>query len=264
MSLATVNGQQLYFTDSGGDGPVVIFGHGFLMDHEMFEHQVAAFGDRYRIITWDSRCFGQTTYDGNGFTYWDSARDCLGLLEHLGIERAIIAGMSQGGYLGLRAALLAPERVAGLILLNTCAGVDDAETIALYQAMMVMWASNGPTDDLVQAVAQIIIADELESARWIKKWQDRPVGEWIKHAGACLLEREDLSSRLGEIMCPALVVHGEDDTAITIDLATDMANRLPGSAGIIKVPGAHAANLTNPEPVNAAIDSFLSALFPAQ
>lgn len=261
MAHAQINGQNLFFEDTGGDGPAIIFGHGFLMDHEMFEHQVATLRDRYRVITWDARCFGQTTYDGKPFTYWDSAQDCLGLLDHLQIDRAIVAGMSQGGYLGLRAALLAPERVAGLILLDSCAGVDDAETIALYHAMMVMWASNGPTDDLVQAVAQIIIADEQEAARWIQKWQERDIGDWIRDAGACLLEREDITDRLGEIHCPALVVHGVDDTAITMELAEDMANHLPGAAGVIKVPGAHAANLTHPGPVNAAIESFLAALY---
>ena len=69
-----------------------------------------------------------------------------------------------------------------------------------------------------------------------------------------------MSPRLGEITCPALVVHGTEDTAITMEHAEEMAAGLPGCGGVVKVSGAHAANLTNPDPVNAAILDFLAGL----
>src|SRR5437588_9277108 len=113
MPFADVNGQHLYYEDFGGDsagdGVAVLFSHGFLMDHEMFAPQVEALAGEFRCITWDERGFGQTPADGP-FSYWDSAADVLALLTHLGIERAVLAGMSQGGFLSLRAALTAPER----------------------------------------------------------------------------------------------------------------------------------------------------------
>lgn len=115
MPFAEVNGQRLRYEDSGGDGPPVIFSHGFLMDREMFAPQFTDLADTYRIITWDERGFGETEFDGEPFTYWDSARDLFGLLDHLGTERAVLGGMSQGGYLSLRAALLHPDRVRALI-----------------------------------------------------------------------------------------------------------------------------------------------------
>ncbi len=144
MPHAQINGQKIYFEDTGGDGPPVILAHGFLMDHEMFAPQVAALRDEYRVITWDERGFGLTEYDGLPFSYWDSAADCVGLLDHLGIDRAVVGGMSQGGFLSLRVALSAPERVRGLILLDTQAGVDDAETKAANDAMNHVWLTEGP------------------------------------------------------------------------------------------------------------------------
>jgi 3-oxoadipate enol-lactonase len=138
-----VNGQRIWFEDTGGDGPPVILAHGFLMDHEMFVHQVAALRDRYRVITWDERGFGRTEYDGEPFTYWDSAADCLGLLDHLGIERAVVGGMSQGGFLSLRAALTAPERVRALILLDTQAGTEDPEVVPGYEGLRDTWLAAG-------------------------------------------------------------------------------------------------------------------------
>ncbi len=114
MPFASVNGQRVFFEDSGGDGPPVILAHGFLMDHEMFAPQVAALTPEFRVITWDERGFGATEFDGKPFTYWDSARDCLGLLDHLGIDRAVVGGMSQGGFLSLRAA--SSPRLASALL----------------------------------------------------------------------------------------------------------------------------------------------------
>jgi 3-oxoadipate enol-lactonase len=259
MPHATINGQQIHYLDHGGDGPVVVFSHGFLMDHTMFDPQVAVLRDRYRVITWDERAFGETTYDGEAFSYWDSARDVLGLLDHLDIDSAVLGGMSQGGFLSLRAALLAPERVRALILLDTQAGVDDAETLEAYAGMIDTWVNVGPVDELSEIVANIIIAEPEINAQWIAKWKSRPTAPMV-HAGECLLTRDDITDRLGEITCPALVVHGTSDTAISMERAQMLAAGLVGAGEVVAVPGAHAANLTHPEPVNEAIIEFLASL----
>jgi pimeloyl-ACP methyl ester carboxylesterase len=261
MSYADVNGQQLYYEDSGAGGPVVVLSHGFLMDHEMFAPQVAALGSEFRVITWDRRGFGETEFDGKPFIYWDSARDCLGLLDHLGIEEAVLGGMSQGGYLSLRAALLAPERVRSLVLIDTQACLEDAEKIPAYQAMLEAWASQGPSDGLAEVVAGIIIGDPAHNPHWIAKWQARSPG-MIVEPGRCLLGREDdVSGRLKDIACPALVLHGSEDTAIPLASAEHLAAELPGSDGVAVIEGAaHASNMTHPNQVNSLLLDFLRGL----
>ena len=102
MAFAAINGQNIHFDDTGGSGPAVVLGHGFLMDNTMFAPQVEALRSQYRVITWDERGFGLTEFDGQPFSYWDSASDCLGMMDHLGIERCVVGGMSQGGFLSLR------------------------------------------------------------------------------------------------------------------------------------------------------------------
>lgn len=271
MPHADVNGQKLVYEDtgapaqqsSGGNSPVVILSHGFLMDHEMFAPQVAALRDTHRVITWDERGFGRTEFDGKSFTYWDSAADCLGLLDHLGVETAVLGGMSQGGFLSLRAALTAPERVRALILLDTQAGQEDPALMEGYREMIDTWVSVGPVDELADTIANIIIADPDINAEWIAKWRelaDRAGTDQMRQAGECLVGRDDITDRLGEITCPALVVHGTEDTAITMEQAETLADGLVGADVVVKVGGAHAANLTNPEPVNAAIVAFLDGL----
>jgi Alpha/beta hydrolase family len=101
MLVAAANGIQIGYTDSGGQGAVVVFSHGFLLDHTMFGRQVTALAPQYRVITWDQRGHGGTRATGP-FTYWDSAADLLGLLDQLGVERAVLGGMSQGGFVSLR------------------------------------------------------------------------------------------------------------------------------------------------------------------
>ncbi|MDQ3469437.1 MAG: alpha/beta hydrolase [Actinomycetota bacterium] len=261
MPTADVNGQRIAYLDSGGDGPPVVLGHGFLMDKSMFDAQVAALGDDYRIVTWDERGFGDTEFDDQPFSYWDLAADCLGLMDHLGIDRAVVGGMSQGGFVALRVALTTPDRVRGLILLGTQAGTEADENIPLYAAMIEDWSTNGPSDELAATVAQIIITDTEHSPPWIETWQRRP-RELIRQPGATLLGRDDVTDRLGEITVRALVVHGTEDQAIPMEDAEALAAGLPGAGAVVKVGGAHAANMTNPEPVNAAIGEFLGALAP--
>lgn len=260
MPYAEVNGQELYYEDTGGDGPPIVLSHGFLMDHEMFRHQVDAFAPAYRVVTWDARGFGETRTDGSVFSYWDSARDLFGLLDHLGIERAVLGGMSQGGYLSLRAALLQPDRVRGLLLIDTQAPPEDDDKIVGYRAMLDTWVDGGYQDELASVVAGLIIGDPQEEPRWKAKWQRWPA-ERLRHAGPALLDRDDISERLHEIDAPALIVHGADDLAIPVSRAEELRDALPDCRGLVVIDGAsHAANLTHPEPVNAAMRTFLEGL----
>src|SRR5487761_1260031 len=105
MPLHEVNGQWINYEDTGGDlGPVVL-AHGLLMDRGMFAPQIEAAKVGTRFVTWDARCHGDTENTADPFSYWDLADDLKGLLDHLEIERAVIGGMSQGGFVALRFAL---------------------------------------------------------------------------------------------------------------------------------------------------------------
>jgi pimeloyl-ACP methyl ester carboxylesterase len=260
MPFAEVNGQRIRYEDSGGEGPPVVLAHGFLMDREMFAPQVEALAPEYRVITWDERGFGETEFDREPFTYWDSAADCLGLLDHLGIERAVLGGMSQGGFLSMRAALQAPERVRALILIDTQSGVEDPERLPAYRQMQQTWLQAGPVDELAQAIAGLIIGDPRLNEVWIEKWRKLP-RESMKAPGDCLFERDDITERLGEIECPALVIHGTADISIEIERAERLSERLPGCERVVRIEGApHASNLTHPAEANEAILAFLRGL----
>lgn len=255
MPIAAVNGQALYFEDSGGTGPPVVFSHGFLMDHEMFAPQVEALAGEFRCITWDERGFGQTPATGP-FTYWDSAADVLALLTHLGIERAVLGGMSQGGFISLRAALLAPLRVNGLVLIDTQAGVEDPEQLPAYEGMNQEWQANGPAA-VQDIVAGLILGEGVDPKPWFAKWATTPRDQFDL-AFRCLADRDDIAARVGEIGCPAIIFHGDRDQAIAMEKAEALRDGLVGCDALVVVEGAaHAANLSHPDQVNGPLRDFL-------
>jgi len=255
MPIEEINGHPTYFEDGGGSAPVIVLSHGFLMDHEMFAPQVGALRDEFRVITWDERGHGQTPACGP-FTYWDSAADVLAILDHLHIERAVLGGMSQGGFLSLRAALTSPDRVKALALIDTQAGPEDPEVIPLYRSMQAEWMANGPAG-IQEAVAQLILGDGTPWEPWFTKWDAIP-RDALEIPLECLVEREDITDRLTEITCPAIVFHGDADMSISLDKAEILRDGLVGCEELVVVPGGtHAANLTRPNEVNGPLIDFL-------
>ncbi len=261
MPFADVNGQKLYYEDTGGAGPPVIFSHGLFMDHEMFAPQVAALKGKHRVITWDERGHGRTASDSlPAFSYYDSADDLAALLRHLGISKAVLAGMSQGGFLSLRCALTHPEVVRALVLIDTQAGLEDHERLQGYLQLTNEWADSGLKSSTADIVESIILGENWDGAGvWREKWA-KFAGVNVKGCMRTLSTRDDITARLGEIKVPALVVHGNADAAIALSLAETLTAGL-ANARLVVIPGAgHAANLTHPDLVNPAIEQFLDSL----
>jgi pimeloyl-ACP methyl ester carboxylesterase len=255
MPFADVNGQHIYYEDSGGSGTPVIFSHGFLMDHEMFNPQVEDLSDEFRCITWDERGFGRTAAAGP-FSYYDSAADCLALLTELGVEQAVLAGMSQGGFLSLRAAFTAPDRVKALVLIDTQSGVEDEGARPGFDAMKEEWVANGPAN-VQNMVAGLILGSDCDYEPWFAKWGELP-RDGFAHAYGCLVGRDDITDRLPEITCPAIIFHGDQDQAIPMDRAEALRDGLAGCDRVVVIEGAaHAGNLSHPEQVNGPLREFL-------
>ncbi len=261
MPYAEVNGQRLFFQDTGGDGPPIVLSHGFLLDHEMFTPQVEDLSDVYRVITWDQRGFGRTESDGEPFTFWDSARDVFALLDALGIERAVVGGVSQGGYLSLRAALLHPDRVRALIPIATQTPLDPPEKTTGYREMVDVWIAKGYRDHVGDQLAERLLGgDPSLAAGWQAKWAALDPNRLTTAVGA-LVARDDITDRLDELAMPVLVIHGAEDTSIPIDRAHELCARVPDCRGVVEVAGApHAPNLTHPDAVNTALRGFLEGL----
>ena len=258
MPYADVNGQRLYYEDTGGTGPTIVFSHGLALDGTMFAPQVAAMRDKYRCIVWDERGHGKTAGETLApFSYYDSANDLDALLAFLGIDSAVLAGVSQGAFLGMRCALVHPERARALILIASQTGVDDTATLEGYRKLVEGWIAANLPDEVAATVAHILFGPDWPgAAAWKAKWRAMTAPN-LRACLDTLASRDDIGDKVSAIRVPTLVIHGDADTAIPLAKAQAMKASIPG-AEMVVAEGGHSVNLTNPVPVNAAIEAFLA------
>lgn len=255
-TVTTGDGQLVSYVDHGGDGPAVVLLHSFLMDVSMWAPQVAAFGRRFRLIAVDERGHGATPANGP-FDYWDVARDVLAVLDDLGIGSAAVVGTSQGGFVALRTALLAPERVAALAVLGTSGEVEDEQIAAGYQQLTEVWIARGP-ETVIEATAEICLG-EYDASEWTPKWS-AVEPERLRLIMNALTGRDGVLDRAGEITAPALVLHGTADLAYPVAKAEALVAALPKAEPLVLVEGgAHFLSLTHAADVNPHLEAFLSA-----
>ncbi|MGW6928710.1 alpha/beta fold hydrolase [Lentzea sp. NPDC054927] len=255
-TVTTGDGQLVSYVDHGGDGPAVVLLHSFLMDTTMWAPQVAAFGDRFRLIAVDERGHGGTPADGP-FDHWDVARDTLAVLDDLNIDSAAVAGTSQGGFVALRMALLAPERVTALALLGTSGETEDEQIAAAYDQLAEVWIAQGP-ETVIEAVAKICLGD-YDPSEWTPKWSEVEP-ERLRLIMNALVGRESVLERASEISVPALVLHGTADLAYPVSKAEALVAALPKAEPLVTIEGgAHFLSLTHAADVNPHLERFLSA-----
>lgn len=255
-TLTTASGQHVAYTDHGGDGPPVVFLHGFATDQDLFAPQVAVFSPRYRVITIDERGHGGSLTDAD-FTYWDIAADAFSVMDELEIEAAVISGTSQGGFIALRMALQAPARVTALAVLGSSAAAEDPDVAESYRAVAEAWNAQGPTDALVDTLATICFND-MAVEEWKTKWRAIDGPRLLRNI-TTLYTRDGLEDRLGEILAPTLVMHGAADAAYPVAKAEQIVAGLPNAEPLVVVPGgAHFLNYTDSGAVNHRLESFLA------
>ncbi|MFL0579441.1 alpha/beta fold hydrolase [Dietzia sp. 179-F 9C3 NHS] len=243
-----------------GQGPALVMLHGFFMSTALFDGQAERFKATHTVVRIDSRGHGQTPHGRAAYSFWDQAEDVRAVLDAEGIDSAVVVGHSQGGFIALRLALAHPERVRGLVLIASESGPSPEPEQRGYQELFAAWDAHGPVPELTGPLAAQIIGDPQVAERWSTYWQSRkgiPVGP----AGDCLLHRDDITDRLGEIVCPALMIRGSLDQAIDAERAQPLIDGLPGLEAAVTVPGAaHAPHVTHPHVCDPAMEVFLDAL----
>jgi pimeloyl-ACP methyl ester carboxylesterase len=172
-----------------------------------------------------------------------------------------VGGVSQGGFAALRTALIAPERITGLVLADTEAAALDPADAAAYAGMFAALAQQGPVDELLEPLAAQIIGAHPAAGQWVARWRERgvPLGAPVE----CLTGRDNITERLAGITVPALLLRGEHDLSIPLPRMRVLAERLPHHTGIQTVPGAgHSPTLTHPRECAAMLSKFLSGELP--
>jgi pimeloyl-ACP methyl ester carboxylesterase len=246
-----------------GKGTTVVFTHGTLMDHTMFAPQIEALENRYRVIAYNHR--GRTNRWAETYDLGDLANDCKHVLDERGIEKCVLGGMSMGGFMALEFARMWPERLHGLILIDTKAAPFD-----LAQRENVLGDyGNADVDGLLPhdvaevAVARCFGATTIERnprlvAHWAARWHKLPARS-VYNEVLSWLGKADNRPELPNIDVPALILHGEEDSIFPMTVAEEIEAGIP-RARLVAIPLAgHTANLEQPEVSNAAILDFLDS-----
>ena len=259
MPHGELNGWEYAYSDEGS-GPPIILLHGLEMDSSLFDHQVEALRDSYRVVTIDAPGHGDSATVPLGIDFWQYAEMVAGVADQLGVGPAVWGGQSMGGFTILRLALAHPERVKGLILIDTQAHSEDPDKLAQYEAFLTVSLDQGVSDDLVNILMLVFFsqpyAEKPESEVWRKKLLaiDVPGAHAMIRA---VFDRDDVHARVGEITIPSVVIHGEEDMAIEIERGEELARDLP-DATLVRIPNAgHASPWEQPAPVTKAIQDFL-------
>jgi pimeloyl-ACP methyl ester carboxylesterase len=252
-------------TDVAGEGPPVVFSHGTLMDRRMFAPQLEALAPEFRCLAYSSRA--RTDRYAGPYDLDDLADDCAAVMDHYGVDSAVLAGMSMGGFMALRFALRYPERLEGLVLIDSMAGPHPEAEREQYGAMLDQLRETPDVPEGLAGIVANLLFGETSNAqrqglvdRWVDRWLTYPSDAVIAEVESWL-HREGVLDRLGEIDVPVLAVHGEEDTAIDPTRAETVAQGVPdGRLELIPEAG-HSSNLENPDPVNAELRAFLDLVY---
>lgn len=248
-----------------GEGPPVLMAHGTMMDWSMFIPQIVALKNRNRVVAFNQRA-RTDAYDAP-YSLADLAGDCRTIMDDLGIERCVLAGMSMGGFMAMEFARLFQERLDGLILIGSQIGVYSPEEQVLRGAEFDRFDIDGkvPRNLAEQAASFVFGATTIAErgdlvAEWIERWCEWPARS-VMREGRSWLGKADRGPEARAFEKPVLVVHGEEDAVLPIDEKTDAMKAAFPDVAIVRVARAgHVVNLEQPAQTNAAICGFLDRI----
>jgi 3-oxoadipate enol-lactonase len=256
-----VNGVRLAYGDRGRDRALsLLLVHGFPLDRRLWAAQMKALVNLTRVIAPDLRGCGRSEVVPGPLTMEQHADDLAALLDRLAIRRAVVAGLSMGGYVAFALWRRHPERVQGLILADTRAEPDSEAARAGRDAAAVKVQQAGAAAYADEMLSRLLAPPSRGSARIAgaarRMMAEQPV-EGIVAALAGLRDRVDSRPTLATITVPTLVVGGEADVITPPADVQAMAAAIP-SARLEVIPGAgHLSPLENPRAFNAAVRAFL-------
>jgi pimeloyl-ACP methyl ester carboxylesterase len=257
--FATVNGIRMAYTDQG-QGPALLFVHGFPLSRGTWSRQVQAFSATHRVIAPDLRGLGETEATDGPTAMTRFAEDVHALVQHLGLGPVTLAGHSMGGYIALAFAKAYPQALAGLVLVGTKAGADTPEAATARRALAARVQAEG-TSVVVDAMApKMLAADNTDPvlAAAVRGYMKLATPTGVVGALLGMAERPDMGPSAGQIRTRTLVVTGTGDVIMPPAESEALAKAIPG-AQLELIPGAgHLVALEAPEAFNAVLKVWLA------
>ncbi|HVF67380.1 MAG TPA: alpha/beta fold hydrolase [Pyrinomonadaceae bacterium] len=262
-NVARVRGIELAYTDEGR-GPAVVFLHGFPFDRSMWRGQVERLSEDFRVIAPDLRGHGGTTSTREPATMEEMAEDVVALLDELNVPRAVVCGLSMGGYVALALYRAHPSRVRALVLADTRANADteDVRRTREENARRALAEGVGPMVGSMfpKLLSQHTRESEPEIVARVREMMSRVNPEGAAAALRGMALRRDQTDLLPKIDVPALVIVGSEDAVTPPSEAEAMHALIEGSRLQVIEGAGHVSNVERPEEFDRALAEFLEGL----
>ena len=274
IKVANLPERSVRYLDSGGGdsseagSAVVIFLHAFPLSADQWLPQLHRLPPAWRGLAPDLRGFrggrSMLGYVGANVTIETYAEDVLSFMAHLNVPRAIIAGLSMGGYVALAMLRRASERVAGLILANTRAGADSPEAAAGRDRMIALAEREGPPAVANEMIPKLIGAssrrDQPDLEQVVRELIEANATDAMVTALRAMKLRPDSTPLLAQISCPTLIISGSEDVVIPAAEADTMRAAIPNATAHAIPSAGHLSNLEAPQAFNDAVTDFLGRM----
>ena len=267
MPFSEANGQRLYYEVHGEGEPLLIV-MGLGADHLTWALQVEPWATRHKVVAFDNRDVGQSSYADAPYTIADMAADTLALADDLGLDSFHLLGYSMGGAISQELALAAPERVRTLTLCVTWAGSGRyaAEKARLWAADALRMSREDHIDNLLLLCMTEGFYENAESVAWLRQMMlDNPHPQapeaFVRQLGA--VSTHETRDRLGSLSMPVHVIGAEYDILVPVWKSKELAELIPGATYTVLDGTAHGVNLEYPDRFNSAVLEFLASAQPA-
>lgn len=249
--------------DVQGDGPAILFIHGFPLDRTMWRHMIATLTG-WRRVAPDLRGLGLSDVPTGAATMADYADDIAGLLHALDLERAVVCGLSMGGYVAFELLKRHPDKVSGLVLANTRAEADTPEARATRDEMIALVEAGGSEAIVDRLVPRLFAPSSLTAMPQVVEHvrtmiaTSPPLG--VIAALRAMRDRDDQTALLPKVTLPTLVIAGREDQLISTDHSKAMADAIPGAQFTLIPEAGHLTPMEQPIATSRVIGEFLEAI----
>ncbi len=262
MPQMKVNDVELFYEEKGTGSDVILFSHGYLMDHTMYDGQIEAFKDQFRCIAYDQRGHGRSEAITSSYDLDALVNDAIGLIEALDVGPVHFVGMSTGGFVGLRIALRRPELLKSLVLIDTAADAEEQSKLTQYNLLLktvnlVGWR---PVIGRVMSILFYeVFLDDPERKAEVKKWRSIITShnkKAITAFGQAIFSRDSVVDQLPTIKTPTVVIVGKHDAATPTSYSQTMADRIHDCRMRVIADAGHSSPVEKPRAVAEAMRLF--------
>jgi 3-oxoadipate enol-lactonase len=262
MPFKQINDAQIYYEETGSGPETIVFSHGLLMSGEMFSDQVQALSGRYRCICYDHRGQSRSEVTDSGYDMDSLTEDAAALIRELDCAPCHFAGLSMGGFVGMRLAIRHPELLKSLVLLETTADPEPEQNKGPYRrlAFIGRWLSfRLVIRPLMKIMFGRSFLEDPTKQETRAKWHKHLLGlnrVGTSRAAHGVIDRDGVYDQLSAINTPTLIIVGKEDVATPPAKSERMRDAIPGAELRTLPLGGHSSTIEEPAAVTQALEKF--------